>query len=350
MILGFCLSFALALTTSASAAEIAVSERGHASNPAWSPNGDFLAFEVNDYAGSVSLYVVKVSNGSPVGQPSKASIPGQSSSFGNGGSVASNTAWHPDNLAIFEGSAAGGSSRLYFLSPGGAAPAQLLTTAQINGDLSWPEISPDGMKIAFVSDTSGDGDIYIWDRASNAVTPAVQSPYSEMAPAYSKSGRLVYSRKNQGGQDLFTWEGSGKPVALVGGNGDQTRPIWVDDTVVFFSNERGEDHWDVVSSTGPGQKRTIARDVRLPVRSSPAISADGRWVAFASSDPELGGYVYFVSTDGTRSAKYQTNLVAAGEPAIIQAGGRTFLAFTALPGEGANWRQLHIEDVTNIVN
>lgn len=350
MIFGLCLS--LALTTipdaDAAAAEVSVSERGHASNPTWSADGSYLAFEVNDYNGTVSLYVVKISNGTPVGSPSKAAIPGQSSSFASKGSMAANAVWHPDGMAIFEGAAPGADSRLYFLSPGGAAPSQLLTAGQVNGDLSWPAISTDGMKVAFVSDITGDGDIYIWDRQSNAVTAVVQSPYSEMAPAFHSDGTLVYTRKNQGGQDLFLLK-DGSFVPLVGGNGDQTRPAWAGSKVVFFSNERGDDSWDIVSSSGPGQKKTIARNVRLPVRAAPAVSDDGRWIAYGSSEPDASHSVYFVSADGAYAKTLKTSMTAVGEPSLIQAGGRTYVAYTALPSAGADWRQLRIEDVTSLL-
>ena len=48
------LSVALLGSLPALAAEVSVVEKGHASNPAWSANGDYLAFEVNDYGGNVS--------------------------------------------------------------------------------------------------------------------------------------------------------------------------------------------------------------------------------------------------------------------------------------------------------
>lgn len=330
----------------ARAGQVSISDQGHASNPAFSPDGSWLSFEVNDYGGSVQLYVVQVQGDAVQGMPSKVSIPGQSSSFGSSGVMAGNAAWHPAGMAIFEGSSAGASSRLYFLQPGGAAPSQLLTLQQIAGDLSWPDASPDGQQLAFVSDTSGDGDIYIWDRQSNAVNAVVQSPYSEMAPTFSDSGSLVYSRKNQGGQDLFVYDG-GTPRPLIGGNGDQTRPVWAGSSVVFFSNERGDEHWDIAVSTGVGQKRTVARDVRLPIRSSPAISPDGQWVAYGTASPENSAVIYMTRLDGSRTIQINTRLVAAGEPALVSAGGRTILAFTALPGEGADWRQLHLMDITN---
>jgi Tol biopolymer transport system component len=342
MNMGLWLTIALSTAT---AGQISISERGHASNPSWSPDGGWLSFEVNDYSGSVALFVVKIQGDNPVGVPSKVNIPGQSSMFGASGSMTANTTWHPEVMMIFEGMTSGASSRLYFLQPGGAAPAQLLTSGQIGGDLSWPEISPDGQMMAFVSDHTGEGDIYTWDRQSNAVTPAVQSPYSEMAPAYNAYGQMVYSRKNQGGQDLFTYDGS-RSAPLIGGNGDQTRPIWADRSVVYFSNERGDEHWDIAVTTNPGQKKTIARDVRLPIRSVPALSSDAKWVAYGTALPEHSSAIYIVSVDGSRTVQINTGLVAVGEPSLIDVSGRTMLAFTALPSVGADWRQLHIMDIS----
>ena len=343
MILGLCLSLSLGL-----AGEVSAPQTGHASNPTWSPDGGWLAFELNNFSNTIELFLVKVQQGSPMGAPVKVNLPGASSSFGGSGSTVSSPTWHPQNMVVFEGSSAGNDSRLYFLSPGGAAPAQLLNKQQIDGDLSWPVISPDGSRIAFVSDASGSGDIFVWDRGSNVVSAAVQSPFSEMAPRYSRDGkRLAYTRKNQGNQDIFLLA-DGTSTPLVGGNGDQTRPAWAGDTVVFFSSERGEGHWDIVASSGAGQKKTIARDVRLPQRAAPAISPDGRWIAYGSTESAKANSIFFVSADGSTTREFKSSLVACGEPTLVTVGSSTFLAYTALPSQGADWRQLHIEDVTNL--
>jgi TolB protein len=343
------MSMLLGLILTAGAAEVSVSGEGHASNPSWSPGGTWLAFEVNNYGGNIDLYLVEVANGNPMSAPQKINIPGSSSSFSSGGSVAAAPTWHPRGIVIFEGSNAGNDNRLYQQTPEGAAASQLLTSGQIRGDLSWPSVSEDGKHVVFVSDVSGAGDVYYWDRASNQVVQAVSSPYSEMAPSYNTDGtRLVYSRKNRGSQDLFTWDGS-QSTPYVGGNGDQTRPVWANDSLVFFSNERGDDHWDVVVSAGVGEKNTVARDVRLPQRASPALSPDGRWVAYGVENPENSGKILFTRTDGSSTVSLDTGVVACGEPSLIDAGDRIYLAFTALPSEGADWRQLHIEDVSSLL-
>lgn len=343
------LALLLALTGTPFAAEVSVADKGHAFNPAWSQDGQWIAFELNKYQGSADLYVVKIMNGNPVGAPQKVALPGVSSQFASGGSVATSPTWLAQGMVIFEGSASGRDSRLFFWKPGGQGAGELLSTAQVNGDLSWPTVSPDGKLITFVSDITGSGDIYGWDRGTNKVSMLFTSPFTEAAPRYNADGsKLAYSRKNQGGEDLFTFA-SGQPAPLMGGNGDQSRPIWAGSQVVFFTDERGQDRWDIAISTAPGTKTVIARDVRLPLRAPPSITPDGRWVVYGVSTPEQANQILFTSLDGARTVKYDSGLVACGEPSVAKVGDRLFLAFTALPSEGADWRQLHVVDVTDLL-
>lgn len=341
------LALALTLAGTLHAAEVSAPDRGHAYNPSWSPDGQYVAFELNKFEGSVDLYVVKLMNGNPVGAPQKVVLPGATSAFSASGSVSAAPNWHPKGMLIFEGSNPGGTNRLYFWQPGGQSAAELLSNGQIPGDLSWPTVSPDGKMVAFVSDSTGSGDIYVWDRSTNKVTQALTSPFSEAAPRYSADAtKIAYSRKNQGSEDLFILEG-GTPVPLVGGNGDQTRPVWSGAAVVYFTSERGEEHWDIGVSDGPGKKRVVARDVRLPLRAAPALTPDGQWLVYGLADPEQAKNIMFTSVDGSRTVKIETGVIAAGEPAVQKVGDRIFLAFTALPADGADWRQLHVVDVTD---
>ena len=255
--------------------------------------------------------------------------------------------WHPQGALVFEGSNAGGTTRLFLLSPGTQGASELITSSQIKGDLSWPAVSPDVRRVVFVSDVSGSGDIHVWDRGTNSVTRMLTSPFSEMAPSFHASGeKMAYSRKNRGGEDLFVLEGtSARP--WVGGNGDQSRPVYAGETIVFFSNERGEDQWDIVTSNTVGSKKVIARNVRLPLRAQPKLTPDGQWVVYGVSDPEQSHKIFMTRVDGTKTLRINSGKVAAGEPAVVTAAGQTFLAFTALPNAGADWRQLHVINITN---
>ena len=145
---------------------------------------------------------------------------------------------------------------------------------------------------------------------------------------------------------MFVLQGtSSRP--WVGGNGDQSRPTWAGETIVFFSNERGDDQWDIATSSAVGSKSVVAKNVRLPLRAPPALTSDKQWVAYGVSDPEKSHKIFMTKLDGSKTIQISTGLVAAGEPAVMTIDGQTFLAFTALPQAGSDWRQLHVVNVTN---
>jgi Tol biopolymer transport system component len=183
--------------------------------------------------------------------------------------------------------------------------------------------------------------------ASGKVVLLQETGFTESSPSFrGDSQTLAYSRKNRGGEDLFIWEG-GRALPRIGGNGDQSRPAWAGSALVFFSNQRGDEHWDVAVSRGTGDKVTLARDVRLPMRAAPALSPDGTWVAYALEDAVKGDSIWLTKVDGSATVEVTTGLEACGEPALIEAGGRMYLAYTALPSEGADWRSLHVVDITS---
>lgn len=341
----------LLLSLSAQAAEVTWIGGGHGSNPQWSADGNWLAFEVNNNADKVDLYVVKVQNGNP-SSPAKVTIPGGSSSFSAAGTYAANPVWHPkQSILIFEAANSGGTTRLYYLNPGAGAPAEYLSLSQAPGNLSWPAISLDGGTVAFTSSNTGTGDIYLFSQSTNKVAPAYPSTKeSENAPKFTLFASLVFSRKNFGTEDLFSAPLAATqqaPVKGATGNGDQTRPRPVNAQIAYYTNERGDDHWDIaVVPVSGGERVLVAKDVRLPQRAAPSISPDGSSVLYTSAVPATDGSVFAARLDGSGTREYKTGLNAVGDPVLATVNGRSFLAFTALPATGSDWRQLHVVDVT----
>lgn len=339
------------LVAAAWAAPVSFPGGGHAENPQWSPDGAWLAFEVNNHADQVDLWVVSVAGGVPK-VPQKVTLAGGSTSnFSSGARFAANPTWVPGGGLLFEGGTAAGVVRLYFATAGSAVPAaEYLSTARLAGNLAWPAVSPSGQVVAFTSSATGAGDIYLYQVKDGSVSRAFNSELPENAPRFSPEGTsLVFSRKVQGTEDLAAWSvGTTVIQPLQAGNHDQTRPRYAGSKVVYFTGERGGDHWDVaVADATPGATRTIvARDVRLPSRSPPQLSPDGRSVVYASMNPGQDHQVMVTRLDGSATVTLDTGLVAVADPTLVAAGGRTYLAFTALPAVGSTWRQLHVLDVT----
>lgn len=335
----------------AGAVEVTWSGGGHASNPQFSPDGAWLAFEVNNNADKVDLYLVRLNAGNPTQPATRVTIPGGGSSFSASGSYTANPTWVTGGGLFFEAANPGGQTRIYYVTPGGAAPVEFLASSAAPGMLAWPAVSSDGTKVAFTSSATGSGDVYVLDRSANKVSAAFRTDTSENAPRFcSDNTTMVFTRKNYGSEDVFTWKlGSAETTPLTGatGNGDQTRPFCTASNVVFFSNIRGDEHWDIVSvPIAGGDGATLARDIRLPLRATPALTPDGLSVVYTSSVPAQDNLVYVTRLDGSGTKSINTGLSAVGEPDIIVVNGRTYLTFTALPSSGADWRQLHILDIT----
>lgn len=339
------------LVSSALAGPVRFEGEGHAQHPVWSNDGRFLAFEVNKYAGGdIDLYIASVT-GDVAKDGIRVTLPGGASPFGGTGQVVVNPVWHPkEGMAVFEGSNQGGQFRIYYRQATGGAAFELIQTTELPGDLTFPSISPDGKTAAFVSDATGAGDIRLRDTQTGRLTQLTTSPVSEMFPLFSADGSLMlFTRKNDGGQDVYEIPvAGGAETQVVGGSGDQTRAAYgAGDSVVYFDGNRGEEHWDLVSMNGEGTRKVLAKDVRLPVRARPALSPDGLWAAFTYSDPTKDRKIVLTRIDGSRTVDVDTEFTACGEPALSVQGGRTLLAFTALPSSGSDWRFLTVMDVTD---
>jgi len=340
------------LPLSASAGEVRFSpEDGHAYNPVWSMDGKHIAFEVNRYdGGSIDLFVSQVS-GAIAKDAVKVSLPGGTSKFGSSGQVVSNPTWHPSGMSVFEGSNQGGMYRLYIKAPGGASATELLSTTQASGNLTFPTVSADGNFLAFVSSQTGNGDLRAWDRGKNTVTQLSKSDATESFPEYSAdSKRMLFTRLQNFTQDIFEIDlATGTEKSLVSGNGDQTRATYsASGSVVYFTSERGTDQWDIaMADKAGGNKKVLAKDVRLPLRQRPALTPDGQWVAWVSADPTKDSKIMMAKLDGSKTVEVSTEFKGCGEPALTLQNGRVLLAFTFLPASGADWRHLFVMDVTD---
>ncbi|MFT4626573.1 MAG: Tol biopolymer transport system component [Myxococcota bacterium] len=339
-------------SVAAHAGEVRYAGHGHAESPSWSLDGTHVAYEVNNFAGTVDMYVSQVQL-AIAKDGKKVSLPGGSSAFGQGGSVVINPTWHPQGLVVFEGSNQGGNMRLYYVEPTSSAASEMVKTSEIPGDLTFPSISADGSTMAFIADATGNGDIRTRDTSTAKIGQLTNSDYSEMFPQYSSDGKsVVFSRKRNNTEDIFVMPAIGGEAELaVGGGGDQTRPQYVaGGGIVYFDNGRGQDLWDLAIVSGPGgDKRTIGKGVRLPTRARPSVSPDGQWVAYAHSDTKMSSKVMLSRVDGSKTVEVPTKFEACGDPAIGVQGKRVLLAYTALPTAGADWRFLYVEDITDLL-
>jgi Tol biopolymer transport system component/DNA-binding winged helix-turn-helix (wHTH) protein len=182
-----------------------------------------------------------------------------------------------------------------------------------------PAWSPDGTRIAFVSNRSGPHGIWTSQRdGSDAVRLADFGGAFIDNPAWSPDGSLVaFDGSPDGATTVFAVppEG-GQPRRIVDGPGDNRNPAWSRDGawIYFESNRDGE--WRIYAQPAAGGQAVA---VTAGAGINPRESADGRWLLYAR--PDAPGLWQRPREDWRTGAT----------------GPERLLIADLEPGDGANW-------------
>ena len=159
--------------------------------------------------------------------------------------------------------------------------------------------SPDGTRVAFVSDRSGSAEIWVGDANGDNLLrlTSFRGAYTH-APRWSPSGeRLAFSSPVDGNFDIYVVAEDGGPLQrLTDHNAQDRTPSWSRDgeSVYFASNRSGS--WQIwKTSDSSGQAVRVTHEGGAAAIEDP----EGRWLYVLKADaPGLWRYPLDGSTDG----------------------------------------------------
>jgi hypothetical protein len=197
---------------------------------------------------------------------------------------------------------AAGGTLLYWSGPASSANAEFVWVTR-DGDVSpvdpgwifnpgtanvgW-SLSPDGSRLAFRDVGGGDGgEIWIKELDRGPLSRLTFAPSAEGAPIWSSDGRTVLFISDRGGSGTDVWE------RRADGTGEDRMVLDAERSVVELSTG-GDGTWIVFRAAAPpsrdivGQRPGVDGPATMLLASTdfdevaPALSPDGRWLAYTS--------------------------------------------------------------------
>lgn len=204
-----------------------------------------------------------------------------------------------------------------------------------------PAWSPDGEMIAFSSERSGAGDIYVMDADGGNVRQLTDHPAYEGAPRFTPNGRaIVFEGERDGRAEIYRVNiKSAKVRRITASIQRKLGPQYSPDGRTLAFMEKSMIRWHVsVRDEKTGVKRAVTGGGGA---CRPSWSPDGRLLAFVSTRDADKTDVWFREMNGEREGstwRVPTRPNAHNyDPAFSPDGAALALASTIVRGDNEQW-------------
>ena len=204
---------------------------------------------------------------------------------------------------------------------------ELLHGKSTPGDVQTPAWSPDGRKLAFVSQRDGNSEIYVMNADGSAQKNLTRQPASDSHPSWSPDGRrIVFVSRRDGNSEIYVMNADGSGLRnLTRTPSDDLDPAWSPDgrAIAFVQKKCTGGRRDppcatayetslyVVNADGSGLRRLTTRRARL---FNPSWSADGKTIRYGRSLVNADGSGQTASCPGTSRSQERGRPTGSGSP------------------------------------
>jgi hypothetical protein len=203
---------------------------------------------------------------------------------------------------------------IFVMNPDGSNPVNLTNVADDTD--STPAWSPDGSKIAFVTNRDGNHEIYLMNADGSGQTRLTTNSADDTQPAFSPDGtKIAFSSDRSGISSeilVMNADGSAQTPLTSNTSPEGQAAFSPDGSKIFFGSSRdGNNEIYVMNADGSSQTRltnNVASDQDLNV------SADGQKIAFASSR-DGNSEIYTMNADGSSQTRLTNNTAFDNAPA-----------------------------------
>jgi Tol biopolymer transport system component len=188
--------------------------------------------------------------------------------------------WAGERQIVFGVDAVDGNSMFRMPISGGTAPRRLNWAA---GSVSWPSVARSQHRLVYM-DNRFDESLWRLDLRTGEYRMSIASSYTQEIPQYSPDGRRIAFQSNRSGEfAIWTCEDDGENCQFLTSFGGTPGgcPRWSPDGrwLAFDSRAEGKAQIYVIAAGGGPQRRVTSGNADNII---PSWSHDGRWIYFVS--------------------------------------------------------------------
>lgn len=338
-----------------SAQQVEVRHEGNVHVPQFSPDGRFIAYEVNVPAENrTELWMVGWEGGRTSGKAEKLVPESMSTSrrYGGGKRISHSFSWAHQGSHRFAYSVTDstGAQDIYVDN----WSTMVESSGSANKNAAW---DPNEPRFVFSSGRSGNGDLYLWD-GGNQIQLTYDPDNAELYPTFHPAGaKVAYVRQGKAGSHIYVVDVNlfaATPLVQYEGK-ESTRPCFSPDggKVSFFSNKTSASPtrfglW-VTDARAGNTPRNIAPAALLPSKGCASWTPDGKGVVAVKDSPDEGDPICIFPVDGG-APNCLTGMGTRNnrDPQLLEIDGQWRLVYTAQVSRGdskATWQEIYVYDI-----
>jgi Tol biopolymer transport system component len=237
-----------------------------------------------------------------------------------GSSTSYQAAWSPDGSKLAFSSDRSGNYEIYVMNADGSGLVQLTNQGATNIQAAW---SPDGTKIAFYSDRTGNPEIWVMNANGSSQTQLTNNGDVNGQPTWSPDGtKIAYTSNVPGNYELYVMNANGSgQTRITNLSGTNNEPKWSPDgnTIAFVSNGTGAMQIYEVSPQGTGLTR-ITNDAYNDSR--PTWNPTSSQLIFISARGTGNTELYVMNADGSSQSLLMSTTATDDFPAWSHDGSK----------------------------
>lgn len=177
---------------------------------------------------------------------------------------------------------------IYLMDPSGERQVNVTRSSGVSN--YWPSWSPDGRRLAFVSDRTGAGEIFVVDADATNLVDLTNHPATDAYPDWSPDGsRIVFASDRDRSEEIYLMNPDGTNLVRLTDNDDSDSfPVWSPDgaQIAFISSRAGSPDIFVMNADG-SNVRNLTDTPAIEI--APQWSPDGSQIAFLSNPGRRDG-------------------------------------------------------------